>query len=326
MIVTVKKGYEPSLVRRRLADLGLWVKALHSSDAGAAFQVEAYSAPIRPSYLEDLEGVEAVFGARPASAQVGDQNLPVRAGQHLIGPGAPFAVVAGPCSIDTEERIHDLARRLARRGARFLRGGAYKPRTSPYSFQGHGAQALRWMREAAANAGLAVVTECMSERSVDEVAEFADLVQVGSRNMQNYALLKEIGRTGKPVLLKRGMASTVEEWILAGEYLMVHGGSGVVFCERGVRSFDTTTRNLLDLGVVADLVHARGFPVVVDPSHATGRPDLIAPLCRAARALGAHGVMFETHGDRGGALSDGPQALLPDDAESLVQELTGGCS
>jgi 3-deoxy-7-phosphoheptulonate synthase len=163
----------------------------------------------------------------------------------------------------------------------------------------------------------------MSEYDVEVVAEYADLVQVGSRNMQNYALLKHIARSGRPVLLKRGMAATVEEWLLAGEYLRVHGCPGVVFCERGVRGFDPQTRNLLDLGAVALIAHVHGFPVVVDPSHGTGRRDLVPPLCRAARALGAHGVMAETHDDPGRALSDGPQALDPGAMEALAMELTG---
>ena len=178
------------------------------------------------------------------------------------------------------------------------------------------------MRKAARDFGMAVVTECMSEYDVDVVAEYADLVQVGSRNMQNYALLKHVARSGRPVLLKRGMAATVDEWLLAGEYLRVHGCPGVVFCERGVRGFDPQTRNLLDLGAVALLAHVHGFPVVVDPSHGTGRRDLVPPLCRAAKALGAHGVMAETHDDPGGALSDGPQALDPNDMEDLARELT----
>jgi 3-deoxy-7-phosphoheptulonate synthase len=324
VIVTLKNGADPDRVKRELVDLGLWVKRLNAPDA-AAFEVADHSTPVSPAAVAGVDGVDHVFGSSAAHPSVDAQEVPVRVGAgHAIGPGAPFTVIAGPCSIDTEERIHRLARQVAEAGATFLRGGAFKPRTSPYTLQGHGLEALRWMKEAAKNAGLAVVTECLSERTVEQVAEYADMIQVGSRNMQNYALLKEIGRTGRPVMLKRGMAASTEEWILAGEYLRVSGCSGVVFCERGVRSFDGATRNLLDLGTVADMVHARRLPVIVDPSHATGRSDLIGPLSRAAKALGSHGVMFETHDQRSAALSDGPQALMPDEATRLITELTGG--
>ena len=202
-------------------------------------------------------------------------------------------------------------------GARFLRGGAFKPRSSPYSFNGHGRQALDWLRAAARAHNLGVVTEVMSELEVETVAEVADLVQIGSRNMQNYALLSRVGRCARPVLLKRGMAATVEEWLLAGEHLLAAGCPGVVFCERGIHSFDPSTRNLLDLGAVAVLRHAYRLPVVVDPSHAAGRRDLVVALAKAAVACGAHGLIVESHPNPAAALSDGPQALLPEQLSAL---------
>ncbi len=206
----------------------------------------------------------------------------------------------------------------------FLRGGAYKPRTSPYAFQGHGEPALAWMRRAADACGMKVVTEALAEADVALVAEHADLVQVGSRNMHNYALLKAIGRTGRPVLLKRGMAATIDEWLHAGEYLLAAGAAGVVFCERGIRSFDDSTRNLLDLGAVALLAHVHRLPVIVDPSHGAGRRDLVLPLGRAALAAGAAGLMIETHDEPARALSDGPQAIPLAELGAMVRELTGG--
>jgi len=254
--------------------------------------------------------------------RVDNQGPVVEVSGFRIG-GDHLALMAGPCSVESEEQIFEMAARLATAGASFLRGGAYKPRTSPYAFQGHGSEALTWMRRAADAHGLRVVTEALSESDAGNVAWHADLVQIGSRNMQNYALLKAVGRTGKPVLLKRAMSATIEEWLLAGEYLLVHGASGVVFCERGIRGFDTETRNLLDLGAVALLSHVHHVPVIVDPSHATGRRDLIAPLARAALAAGAAGLMIETHDDPGKALSDGPQALRSEELAHLVGTFRG---
>jgi 3-deoxy-7-phosphoheptulonate synthase len=221
-------------------------------------------------------------------------------------------LISGPCSVETPEQIAECARLVRRAGGLLLRGGAFKPRSSPYSFSGHGADALRWLREAAKSEGLAVVTEVLGERDVDIVAEQADLLQIGSRNMQAFALLRAVGRARKPVLLKRGMAATVEEWLLAAEHLLVAGAPSVVFCERGLRSFDPRTRNLLDLGAVALLANVYRLPTLVDPSHAAGRRDLIEPLSRAAMAAGAHGLMIECHPDAAHAKSDGPQALDPD--------------
>ena len=204
-------------------------------------------------------------------------------------------------------------------GATMLRGGAFKPRTSPYSFQGHGPRALVWMRRAADSCGLGVVTEATSPEDVPAVAEIADLVQVGSRNMSSFGLLRAVGRAGKPVLLKRGMAATIEEWLLAGEHLLVHGAPAVIFCERGVRGFDGSTRNLLDLAAAALLAHVHKLPVIVDPSHATGRRDLVAPLALAAVAAGAAGILVETHDDPGAALSDGPQAISTTELAALAR-------
>jgi 3-deoxy-7-phosphoheptulonate synthase len=233
----------------------------------------------------------------------------VNVGSIAIGPGAAPVLMAGPCAVENERQIREIAAAVAAAGGQMLRGSAYKPRTSPYAFQGYGAPALTWLRQAADACGLAVVTEVLAAEDAARVAEIADLVQIGSRNMQNFSLLRAVGKQKKPVLLKRGIAATIEEWLLAAEYCLAEGAPGVIFCERGVRAFDPTTRNLLDLGAVAQLSIAWRLPVVVDPSHAAGRRDLIVALGHAGWAAGAHGVLVETHGDPAAALSDGPQAL-----------------
>jgi 3-deoxy-7-phosphoheptulonate synthase len=232
-----------------------------------------------------------------------------------------FVVIAGPCAVETRAQCLDTAAAVAAAGAHALRGGVYKPRTSRHSFQGLGPAGLAILRDASLHTGLPIVTEVLDPRDVERVAEVAHMLQVGSRNMQNFALLKALGRAARPVLLKRAMSATIEEWLLAGEYLLTHGAPGVIFCERGIRSFDANTRNLLDLGAVALLTHVHKLPVVVDPSHATGRRDLVFPLARAALGAGAAGVMIETHDDPGCALSDGPQAIALDALRSGIEGL-----
>ncbi len=321
MIVTLREGADADAVRRELVARGLWISPLHDGARLAHFVVSTASAAVDVAELARIEGVASVAAPKSPHPKVSAQGPVVDVRGVAVGAPAKPVFMCGPCAIESEERITALAGRVAAAGAQFLRGGAYKPRTSPYAFQGHGEVALRWLRRAGDAHGLRVVTEALGEADVPLVAEYADLVQVGSRNMQNFALLKAIGRTGRPVLLKRAMASTVEEWLLAGEYLLSHGASGVIFCERGIRGFDPSTRNLIDLGAVALLAHVHRLPVVVDPSHATGRRDLVAPLARAALGAGAAGVMIETHDDPGCALSDGPQAMPPAELRGVLEGL-----
>jgi 3-deoxy-7-phosphoheptulonate synthase len=322
MIVTLRSNADADAVRRALVARGLWVTALRDGDRVAHYLVADGSKAVTPESLRAIDGVAAVAVAASAHPRV-DAHGPVADLRGLrVGGGRP-TFFCGPCAVESEARIHAIAAEVAAAGATFLRGGAYKPRTSPYAFQGHGEEALRWLRRAADAHGLRVVTEALGESDVALVAEYADLVQVGSRNMQNFSLLKAVGRTGRPVLLKRAMAATVEEWLLAGEYLLTHGAPSVLFCERGIRGFDPSTRNLLDLGAVALLAHVHGLPVVVDPSHASGRRDLVVPLARAALAAGAAGVMLETHDDPGNALSDGPQALPLHELRCALAALDG---
>lgn len=329
MIVSLKEGAEEAAVLRALVARGLWVSQVERAPAGGPvhYVIAPHSAAASPAELSGIEGVAAVTTSRSPFPLVERQGPAVDVAGVRVGAGQERrALVCGPCSVESEEHIFSTAARLAPLGVAFLRGGAYKPRTSPYAFQGHGEPALSWMRRAADAHGMKVVTEALSEQDVPLVAEYADLVQVGSRNMHNYALLKAIGKTGRPALLKRGMAATIDEWLMAGEYLLSSGSSGVIFCERGIRGFDDATRNLLDLGAVALLAHVRGLPVLVDPSHGAGRRDLVLPLARAALAAGAAGVMIETHDDPPRALSDGPQAIPLADLPALVRDLGGGAS
>ena len=323
MIIRVKIGSDPAAVQRALVERGLWVRRLDESGPQAAvlFLVEEHSRAVESASLLSIEGVAGVAIAPSAHPRVDAQARIVTVAGIDVGVGAAPVVMAGPCAIESERQVREVADRLRPRGVTFLRGGAFKPRTSPYSFHGHGDAALHWMRAAADENGMRVVTEVMSPEDAPRVAELADLVQIGSRSMQNFPLLKAVAKTGKPVLLKRGMAASVDEWLAAGEWCLAHGAPSVIFCERGIRGFDPSTRNLLDLGAVALLATVHGLPVIVDPSHATGRRDLIAPLARAAIAAGAAGLMLETHDHPGAALSDGPQALTAEELADVLASI-----
>lgn len=235
--------------------------------------------------------------------------------------GGNIAVMAGPCSVETSDQIEACAEAVARSGAAFLRGGAFKPRTSPYAFQGLGIEGLKLMRTAADRHGLKVVTEVMESSHINPVAERADVLQVGARNMQNFSLLKELGRVGRPVLLKRGPSATIDEWLMSAEYVMASGTSDVILCERGIRTFETSTRNTLDLSAVPVVKKKSHLPVVVDPSHGTGIRGKVTPMARAAVAAGADGLMIEIHPDPDHALSDGPQSLFFDQYDELIRQI-----
>lgn len=248
------------------------------------------------------------------------QDTIVYVGDVKIGGGSRV-YIAGPCSVENEIQISEIAQAI-QGSAHILRGGAYKPRTSPYSFQGLGEQGLRFLRAAGQKAGLPVVTEVMSEEEVDMVAGYVDMLQIGARNMQNFALLRKVGAQSKPVFLKRGVAATIEELLLSAEYILDAGNSQVVLCERGIRTFNHTyTRNTLDISAVPILKHLTHLPVVVDPSHGSGRWNLIGPLARAAVVAGADGLMIEVHNQPDQALSDGPQSLKPDKYNALIQKI-----
>lgn len=317
MIITLNDNADPKRTKRALVELGLWVEEMFDSER-VQFEISAHSRAVDPETIRKIEGIASVATPKSPHPLLDAQPRIVEVGPHAIGVGAPRTVIAGPCSVESEDSVRRIAGQLAPLGVSFLRGGAFKPRTSPYAFRGHGEQALRWLARAAKEHGLGLITELMSERMRDEVAEFADLIQIGSRNMHNYALLEHAAGAKKPIFLKRGMSATVEEWLASAEYCLMHGAPAVVFCERGIRSFDPTTRNLVDLGAVALVAHVYRQPVIVDPSHGTGRRDLVEPLARAAIAAGAHGVMVETHDRPSDALSDGPQAVSIDTIAAIA--------
>jgi 3-deoxy-7-phosphoheptulonate synthase len=274
--------------------------------------------------LEGFPGVaEVIRVLKPfklVSREFQSEDTVITVGGSQIG-GGTFAVMAGPCSVESAGQMRAVAIAVKGAGGAFLRGGAYKPRTSPYEFQGMGEEGLRLLREAGDEAGLPVVTEVLDVRDAEKIATYADVLQVGARNMQNFMLLEELGRMQKPVLLKRGLSAKLEELLAAAEYVLKGGNRDVILCERGIRTFETYTRNTLDLAGVAALKTLTHLPVIVDPSHATGRRDLIAPMCRAAVAAGADGVMVEVHPDPEHARCDGPQSLAVDAFVSLMAEI-----
>jgi 3-deoxy-7-phosphoheptulonate synthase len=245
----------------------------------------------------------------------------VNAGGVEVGSG--FAVIAGPCAVETEEQTVTTARAVKKAGANLLRGGAFKPRTSPYAFQGLGLEGLKILATAGRETGLPIVTEVLDPRDVSWVAEYADILQIGTRNMQNFALLKEVGRSDTPVMLKRGMYSTLEEWLNCAEYILGEGNPDVILCERGIRSFEQYTRNTLDLTAVPALRELTHLPVIVDPTHATGRPSLVGPMSMGALAVGAAGIMVEVHCNPAEALCDAQQALTMDGFAGLMRRLRG---
>lgn len=276
------------------------------------------------THVENMPGVEKVLRVmkpyKLVSREFKEENTVVRVGPVEVG-GSGLVVIAGPCAVESKEQLLAAARAVRRAGATVLRGGAYKPRTSPYSFQGLEEEGLRLLAEAAAETGLACVTEVIDEESLKLASEYVDMVQIGARNMQNFRLLQLAGRAGKPVLLKRGLSATVEEWLMAAEYIVTSGNENVILCERGIRTFENSTRNTLDLSAVALAKTLTHLPIIVDPSHATGKRELVGPMSRAAVAAGADGLIIEVHPDPSAALCDGQQSLDPGEFEALMSEL-----
>ncbi len=274
------------------------------------------------SQVAAMPGVERVIPIlkpfKLASRDFKPEATYVRVGEAVFG-GEEAVMIAGPCAIESAEQLLATARRIKRAGAKLLRGGAFKPRTSPYSFQGLKTEGLKLMREVAEETGLAVVTEVVSPHEVELVGQYAQMLQIGARNMQNFALLQEVGRAKLPVLLKRGMAATIEEWLMAAEYVIKEGNYQVVLCERGIRTFETATRNTMDVGAICLAKEWSHLPVIADPSHASGRRNLVLPLARAALAAGADGLMVEVHPHPETALSDGPQSLNFTEFDALIK-------
>jgi len=277
-------------------------------------------------WIEDVLRVEQPFKRASLEFRHGDFSeviIPTPNGPVAIGKNHPLVIVAGPCSVENKAMIIETAQRVKAAGAHFLRGGAYKPRTSPYAFQGHGESALGLLAAAKEASGLGIITEVMDTADLEKIAEVADVIQIGARNMQNFAMLKKVGAQDKPVLLKRGMAATIEEWLMAAEYLLAAGNPNVILCERGIRTFDQKyTRNTLDLSVLPVLRNLTHLPIMIDPSHGTGKSDYVPAMAMAAIAAGADSLMIEVHPNPAKALSDGPQSLTPERFDRVMQELS----
>ena len=310
-----------AMIRERIQTLGCRPVIVPTSER-IAIHIEDIPGPEARESLKRLRSIDGVEQLIPLSRPF--ERVTRSSGFDVGGldfGGDSIVLMAGPCTVESEEQLFSAAQSVAKSGAQVLRGGAYKPSTSPYSFHGLGVAALEMLREAGRRFGLKIVSEVMDTRKVSLVAEHVDVLQIGARNMQNYDLLREAGRSGMPILLKRGMNARIEEWLLAAEYLFVSGTERVILCERGIRTFETATRNTLDLSSVPVVKSLCGLPVVVDPSHGTGRRDVIASMSKAAIACGADGLLIEVHPQPEDALKDGAQSLSTLEFERLVPEL-----
>jgi len=326
MIIVLKPNPTPDVVEHvleRIAALGL-TPHLSQGVARTIIGVIGDETKLQVEPLQAIRGVERVLPIlkpfKLASREFHEEGSVFEVKGVKIG-GGHMAVIAGPCAIEGESLLYELAGRVRDAGANILRGGAFKPRTSPYSFQGLGRDGLKMLKAAGEQFSMPVVTEVMDPRQVEVVERYADILQVGARNMQNFDLLKECGRTRIPVLLKRGLSATVKDLLMSAEYILSEGNRQVILCERGIRTFEDSTRNTLDLSIVPNIQGQSHLPIIVDPSHATGRPDLIPAMARAAVAAGADGIHIEVHSCPELALSDGPQALLPDQFDRLMYQV-----
>ena len=324
MIIVMRMGAgqeQIDAVLKRVRGLG-YQPHLSGGEERTVIGVVGDDRPADPEAFLTMQGVDNVVPIlkpyKLASRDFRNEDTQIRVLDTVIG-GPGVAMMAGPCSVESREQTLEIAEQLAAMGVTILRGGAFKPRSSPYSFQGLGEEALKILAEARERYGMAVITEVMGPEEVDLVADYADILQLGTRNMQNYRLLEAVGRQQKPVLLKRGMSSTIEELLLAAEYILSGGNPNVLLCERGIRTFETATRSTFDVNAVPVLKTLSHLPVIVDPSHAVGRWDLVAPISRAAVAAGADGLIIEVHGNPEQAMSDGAQSLRPPDFEELLR-------
>lgn len=326
MVVILEKNATPEQIENVIKHLEGFGFQVHKSIGAERTILGAIG--VKPNFdirnISILDGVEEVYRVttpyKLASRSFKEENTVIKIKDVEIG-GNKVTMMAGPCSVENEGQIFRLAEIVAKSGARILRGGAFKPRTSPYSFQGLGEEGLKLMRAAADQYNLLVITEVMQISHIELIEPYTDIFQVGARNMQNFPLLKELGNVKKPVMLKRGIAATIEEWLMSAEYILSGGNKDVMLCERGIRTFENYTRNTFDLSAIP-VVHKKShLPVIADPSHATGIRDQVPPMARAAVAAGADGLMIEIHDDPENALSDGPQALYPDTFLKLMDEL-----
>jgi len=312
-------------VCRKIESLGYRAHSIPGAGR-TAIGITGNKSEVEPGAMEEMPGVQEVIRVtkpyKLVSRDIKEDNTVIRfPGTDAVIGGPGLAIIAGPCAIESREQAFAVAERVSRAGAQFFRGGAYKPRTSPYSFQGLEEDGLRIMAEVREQFGLCIVTEAIDKESLELVEDYADVVQIGARNMQNFSLLKHAGRGKRPVLLKRGMSATLEELLMAAEYVMSEGNYNVILCERGVRTFADHTRNTLDLSIVPAVQRLSHLPIIVDPSHGTGKRNKVAPLSRAAIAVGADGLIVEVHHDPDRALSDGIQSLYPDQFDELMNQV-----
>lgn len=326
MIIVMRMGadaHEVGTVIQRIRDLG-YRPHVSSGTEKVIVGIIGNDRPVDPENFLSLSGVENVVPIlkpyKLASREFKPEDTVIRVNDSLIG-GHDVTFMAGPCSVESREQTFEIARRLRDMGVKIMRGGAFKPRTSPYAFQGMGEDALRILADVREELGMAIITEVMAPDEVAMVAQYADILQIGTRNMQNYRLLEEAGRQSKPVLIKRGMSSTIEELLLAAEYVLAQGNTQVMLCERGIRTFERATRSTFDLNAIPVLKSLTHLPVIADPSHGTGRWDLVAPVSLGAVAAGADGLIIEVHSHPEQALSDGAQSLRPDRCARLLEDV-----
>jgi 3-deoxy-7-phosphoheptulonate synthase len=326
MLVVMRHGASDDEIRqvvRVIEEMGYRAHPLAGKNR-TAIGVVGNEGRVDSSRISSLAGVQEVIHVTPPYKQVSREWKPessiVRLPGGLTIGGDDIVVMAGPCSVESEAQLMAAAAAVRESGATLLRAGAYKPRSSPYSFQGLGIPGLKLLARAREETGLLIVTEAMDPESVDLVASVADIIQVGARNMQNYSLLKKVGRAGKPVLLKRGMSATIQELLLSAEYVLAEGNPDVILCERGVRGFDSATRNLFDLSAIPVVHSMSHLPIIADPSHGTGHRDMVIPMARAAVAAGADGLLVEVHPSPDQALSDGAQSLYPEQFDRMMRE------
>lgn len=328
MIISIRRNAtkeEIDQVRARIEEFGLKVHSIVGEE-----RVVIGAVGVGPSVQACLDSLEAMAQVEKAvrisapykfvSKEFRSTKTQIKIGKAVVG-GDEFVMMAGPCSVEGESQILESAEIVAKAGAQLLRGGAFKPRTSPYDFQGMAEEGLKLLAKAREKTGLGIVTEVMSDADVPLVAEYADVLQIGARNMQNFALLKTLGKCGRPILLKRGMSGTVKELLMSAEYIVAHGNPDVMLCERGIRTFETVTRNTCDIGAVAAMQEMTHLPIILDPSHATGKRSLVPPVAKAGVAVGADGLIVEMHPNPEKAWSDGAQSLSPEEFNKMMQEL-----
>ena len=310
-------------VKKEMETYGLKMMVSHGID-NTILGAEGNAAAVDEEKIALLSGVERVMRVsepyKMANRKYHPQNTEIDVGGVMIG-GKQLGVIAGPCSVESESQIAEIAKAVKASGACALRGGAYKPRTSPYAFQGLAHNGIKLLEHARQITGMPIVTEIMSTDNIEMFEMCVDVIQVGARNMQNFDLLKQLGKTTKPILLKRGLANTIEEWLMSAEYIMAAGNENVILCERGIRTYETYTRNTLDLSAVLAVKQQSHLPVIVDPSHATGKAWMVPAMAKAAIAAGADGLIIEVHNDPPHALCDGAQSILPEEFDKLMQEL-----